>query len=273
MAAGNEAGTGVSYPKSISEALGYATNVASIGTAVSFLLSLVHEQAYFFVVGGKFQDFASLSDYLSNVLDWLPAATAILVAYAMMSLALEMLFPGWWAAQQKAAEKYTTREALPRLLVGFAMGAFGIAFGYFAADPASSDLSILSSSGFFFFWAMVVTLVVKLSGQVVGTTWHSAVIFGPVAVFAVYVSGLQNGYRDLSQRGQGYSLVRDESPQSVDAVNLLRVFERGILVRYPDQEINEFIRWEKIRSVKLPQPGEAGKTLFCRQYPAQCSPL
>ena len=61
MAAGNEAGTGVSYPKSISEPLGYAANIASIGTAVSFLLSLVHEQAYFYVVAGKFQNFASLS--------------------------------------------------------------------------------------------------------------------------------------------------------------------------------------------------------------------
>jgi hypothetical protein len=72
MAAGNEAGTGVSYPKSISEALGHAANVVSIGTAVSFLLSLVHEQAYFSLIGRKFLNFASLSDYLSNLLDWLP---------------------------------------------------------------------------------------------------------------------------------------------------------------------------------------------------------
>jgi hypothetical protein len=270
MAAGNEAGTGISYPKSISEALGYAANVASIGTAVSFLLSLVHEQAYFYVVGRKFQNFASLSDYLSNVLDWLPAATAILVAYVIMNLLLMTLFPGYWAAQQKAAEKSTTREVIARLLTGLAMGAVGIALGYFAADPAS-ELWVVSS-GFFFISFIVVTLVVKLSGQVPGTTWQWVFILGPVAVFAVYMWGLQNGYHDLSQRGQGYSLVRDESPQSADAVNLLRVIERGILVRYPDQEINEFIRWEKIRSVKLRQPGEVGKTLFCRQFPARCSP-
>jgi hypothetical protein len=269
MAAGNEAGTGVNYPKSISETLGHAANVVSIGTAVSFLLSLVHEQAYFYVVGGKFQNFASLSDYLSNVLDWLPTAAVILVAYVMMSLLLGKLFRGYLAARQKAAEKFTTREFFLRALTGLAMGASFIAFGYFAADPASELW--MATGGFFFIWLMALALVVKLSGQAPGSTWGFVFSFGPVALFAVYMWGLQNGYHDLSQRGQGYSLVRDESP-SADAVNLLRVFERGILVRYPDQEINEFIRWEKIRSVKLRQPGEAGRTLFCRQFPARCSP-
>jgi hypothetical protein len=271
MTAGDEAGTGVSYPKSIGEALGYAANVASIGTAVSFLLSVVHEEAYFYVVGGKFQNFASLSDYLSNVLDWLPAAAVLVVANEMIRALLRILFPGWWAAQQKKAEK-TMREALPRLLAGLAAGAVLISLSYFATDPASYQWMLNLSNGFVVIWVMVVTLVVKLSGRVLGATWQLALISGPAAVFVVYLWGLQNGYRDLSQREQGYSLVRDESSQSADAVNLLRVFERGILVRYPDQEINEFIRWEKIRSVRLRQPGEVGKTLFCRQFPERCSP-
>src|SRR5262249_18608469 len=130
----------------------------------------------------------------------------------------------------------------------------------------------MATIGFLFIWWMALESVIKLSGQVLGSTWGLVLAFGPVAVFAVYMWGIENGYHDLSQRGQGYSLVRDESPQSADAVNLLRVFERGILVRYPDQEINEFIRWEKIRSVKLRQPGEVGGTLFCRLFPARCSP-
>jgi hypothetical protein len=150
------------------------------------------------------------------------------------------------------------------------MGALFVAFGYFAASPAS-ELWI-ATIGFSFIWLMALASVIKLSGQVLGSTWGLVLSFGPVAVFAVYMWGLQHGYHDLSQRGQGYSLVRDESSQSADAVNLLRVFERGILVRHPDQEINEFIRWEKIRSVKLRRPGEGEKTLFCRQFPARCSP-
>src|SRR5262249_27639267 len=156
-------------------------------------------------------------------------ATVVLVAYVMLSSVLAMLFPVYLAAGQKAGEKITTRQSLPRLLGG--AGASFIAFGYFSGRPAFELW--MATIGFLFIWWMALESVIKLSGQVLGSTWGLVLAFGPVAVFAVYMWGIENGYHDLSQRGQGYSLVRDESPQSADAVNLLRVFERGILVRYP----------------------------------------
>ncbi|KGT81693.1 hypothetical protein MA20_02875 [Bradyrhizobium japonicum] len=127
------------------------------------MLSLVHEQAYFSLIGRKFLNFASLSDYLSNVLDWLPTATVILVAYTMLSLPFAMRFRGHFAARQKAAGEPTTRQFFLGVLPALAMGVSGIAYGYFAADPASELWTV--SSGFFFIWLVVLAIVVKLSGQ------------------------------------------------------------------------------------------------------------
>src|SRR5262245_53882903 len=68
---------------SAKDVVGIIANVLSVGTATAFLLSVVYEQAYFSVVGRNFLSIASLSDYLTNVLDWLPITLGAFILYGL----------------------------------------------------------------------------------------------------------------------------------------------------------------------------------------------
>src|ERR1700719_2655813 len=81
----------LSGPVLMKDVLGGVANVASIVTSGAFLLSVIYEQAYFSVIGRKFQDIASLSDYLTNVLGWLPAVVGGFFAYFLFCFLLGMI--------------------------------------------------------------------------------------------------------------------------------------------------------------------------------------
>jgi hypothetical protein len=91
-------------------------------------------------------------------------------------------------------------------------------------------------------------------------------LFVGVIAFAV-----QQGYHDLNHPGEMYTLIANQPDrQQPEQVNLLRTFERGVLVRLPDQKVNEFLRWDQIRSIRLHRDGEGGKSLGCRHLGLHC---
>src|SRR5712691_3879935 len=153
---------------SMKDVLGGVANVVSIATSAAFVLSVIHEQAYFLVVGEKFQNIASLTDYLTNVLDWLPAAVAGLVVYFVGAF----LIAGVTEAKQgrasvsaaddaKAAPNKPAREevlgpTLSRLISIAFFGGLGVLF-YLISDPASR-LWLLALT-FFCVWTSVCLLV------------------------------------------------------------------------------------------------------------------
>jgi hypothetical protein len=288
---------------SMKEVLGGVANVASIVTSGAFLLSVIYEQAYFLVIGRKFQDIASLSDYLTSVLGWLPAVAGGSLAYFLFCLLLGMIMrqyvgqnakgsgsPEVEAASREGAEHAVgsagQEEKMPaeagaavKPLTPTHIWSLGIvtvvwggggAFVYFYSDPAS-ELYLLSMC-FFFVWITICGLVVTRGNQdFMGPTARGLFILAPPVIVGVILLGLQRGYGDLTQPGEGYSLIRSQSePQHPEHVNVLRTFERGVLIRLVETQVNEFLRWDQIRSIRLQRDGEASKSLGCRQLGWGC---
>jgi uncharacterized membrane protein YhdT len=257
---------------SVKDVVGVIANVLSVGTATAFLLSVVYEQAYFSVIGRKFQNIASLSDYLTNVLDWLPTAVGASVACGFLFLVYVMIVGALVRAQGSAGQ----REKLPEhtkaeekrlawLFIAMAIGfaAAGTAI-YLTSDPARDFWALGLSFAFLLAWFFVCAAAFTRSdpdfmGKATQAT-KLVVLFTPAVFFGVFAWGLQNGYRDLTRPGEAYSLVRSQpDAQAPEKVSVLRTFERGILVRLPDQKVNEFLRWDQIRAIRLQRDGGGGK--------------
>jgi hypothetical protein len=254
------------------EILGSVTVVVSIISSAAFVLSFIYEQAYFSVVGKKFQSIASLSDYLANALDWLPAVVALLIAYWIGMLLLAMMM-GKTLSRPVDASPSKEDKSYNWVTVLMVLVLVGVdAHIYLFTDPASGLWgTILISAPI---WMFIVAFAVSRSSgleALIGTNTKLFMFFVPLFAGGAYVLGLQAAYRDLGPAHETYSLTRKDSlAQAPEDVSVLRTFERGILVRLPKQQVSQFLRWDEIRLISLPRDGEAGKSLGCRQLGLFC---
>jgi hypothetical protein len=287
--------------RSAKDVVGVIANMLSVGTATAFVLSVVYEQAYFSVIGRKFQNIASLSDYLTNVLDWLPTAVGASVAGGFLVLVYVMILRAGVREYAELLERQQARSASPagpvraqglggqiemllehtrmggkRLTVVFIAMAMGFAamgtYIYLTSDPAHDYWALWLSFAFLLAWSFACAAgFMRSSLDFMGPATKLVVVLAPAVVFGVFAWGLQSGYRDLTLPGEAYSLVRNQPDAQVpEKVNVLRTFERGILVRLPDQKVNEFLRWDQFRAIRLQRDGESGKSLGCRQLGWPC---
>jgi len=281
-----ESGKALVEPASLKDVIGSAASAVSIVSAAAFILSVIYEWAYFSVVGQKFRSIAALSDYLTNALDWLPG-TIVGVAVGWGGLFLFAKFSERSNAQkrpskqsgdaQAAAAALSPEQRQKRLLISAIVFTLaGVGFGgliYFSDDPGPL-LAVLATTAFTFFWLGVFGLVVFVSAD---PSWarsklkFAAFFLIPLLAVGVFFWGLQNGIGDLNKASGMYRLIRKDSqaPKGED-VNVLRTFDRGVLVRLPAQQINEFLRWDEIRSLSLKREGLPDKSLSCRQFGFSC---
>jgi len=149
-----------------------------------------------------------------------------------------------------------------RIFLATAMGfaALGAAV-YLTRDPARASWALWLIAMFLVSWAFVCAAAfTRSSPDFMGQATKFVVVFAPAVFVGVFVWGLRHGYRDLTLPGEAYSLVRNQpDARAPEKVNLLRTFERGILVRLPDQKVNEFLRWDQIRAIRLQRDGGGGK--------------
>jgi hypothetical protein len=289
-AARSEAAEPSNKPVTMKDILGSATGVVSIVSSAAFVLSVVYEQAYFSVVGKEFRIIASLTDYFANALDWLPAVLSLLIAYGIFLVLVALMTPklttpkaaasGAAAAtsadSRQAAGAKVTDKSGPEITWG-AIVATLVAVGivmyiYLFSDPASElGFAIVLS---FVIWMFVVAFAVSRGGEFqawIGTMTKVFVLFVPIVVGGIYGLGLQAAYRDLGSPRETFGLIRkDAQAQPPEEVNVLRTFDRGVLLRLPKQQVNQFLRWDEIRSLTLPREGHAGKSLACRQLRWPC---
>jgi hypothetical protein len=274
-------------PASIKDVIGGVANVVSIVSTAAFVLSVIYEWAYFLVVGQKFRSIASLTDYLTNALDWLPAVLAGFAAYWLGIFLLVTILGGLTRNKNKGTSPENTKNSIAMqasdsdqqkkqvlwnaVMATALLGGLGV-FAYFMADPAE-DLWVASAL-FFGFWIAALGLVFSYDGDEVGgigSNTRLAIFFVPPLVVGVFLWGLQHGYHDLGPPSEMYRLIRkDSQAQKPEDVSVLRTFERGVLVRLPEQQISEFLRWDEIRSLSLQRDGQAGKSPSCRQLGWLC---
>lgn len=262
------------------DVFGGLTNAMSVATAAAFVVSVIYESAYFWVVGSNFLSVASLADYLANVLDWLPGAITVVLSYwlgfmllAMASgLALERNEPA-----PKKADKPSVWDKIPFPVIAILMIIFfclADAYVYFHDDPATIGWLFGTLVMSFVAWSSLLSLAISRAGflgDMIDDKLRALVLFVPILAFAAFLCGLHSGYRDLRRTGELYHLtLKDSQTQTPLNVIVLRAFERGILVRWPERKVTEFFRWEGVRSISLLRDGQTGKSLSCRQLGWRC---
>jgi hypothetical protein len=228
--------------------------VAAISVAL-LALSVIYEWGYFHVIGSEFQKFESSSDYLSNAIGWLPY--------------LILLFVGWgvWIAYQFVApvDRKKDPDAPDVFNVSLALAAGILLFLGLDGLLWAQDWPMFVADLFIALWAVLAWVCLKRFRRTVDTVSRSTraiLLIAPVAIAFAYTVGGRDGYRDQSTPTELYVV---ETSKEKLKMGLLRSFDKGILVRNPVENTNQFIRWEEVRSIRHDSAPKGSRNL-CSLY-------
>jgi hypothetical protein len=194
------------------------------------ITTVVHEWGYFLVVGTHFQTLVSATDYLSNSILWLPQTLALsggawASAYAMAKIA--------------PPDEYRTTATFSKYFV------FGAALFFSVVEPLIGIPIFLV--------AVVIELThayLRRWPKAFSNTMRQVVLTIALILAGTFVSGALQGKDDLRGTDDLFRMERKEAPVSKDA-QLLRSFDRGILVRNVIEGRVEFIRWDELRAMSV----------------------
>jgi hypothetical protein len=252
---------------------------------VSFLmlaLTVVHEWGYFFVIGSHFQTIASAYDYLSNAIIWLPQNLAIMCVGVVGGFLLGML--GGRSSNEdelgfiaRAAKIKRRRRGIAiGVGVGFALSCVYALVGYFFMPPylLVSIFATLATTT----WMALCEVCERIFGRWFGfenRLVYLAIVVIPFLVFTDFCLGAQEAYDDIRDIASLYFLTLKDDPVSniisnERPVQILRSFDKGLLVRDAKREKISFVRWETIKFLSHNSFAIGETPLGCERFPGIC---
>jgi hypothetical protein len=234
-------------------------------TVVSFLVltvTVVHEYGYFVIIGSHLQTIATTYDYLANAFIWLP--TAMGAVFALQ--ALETAMPIEKARTDAGTTTYQIKHHGLFYFVWILAG-IGVLM-YLLLGGTTVALSVTTLVGL----TAIYFLTRNLKGDREKLTAYRLTAFGIYLALLAYGYGVRTGYLDLAKSEDVYAIEqKDGQGPAFRQLVLLRIFEKGLLVRdLPAQRV-EFLRWDSVTRLSrlLPKPN-ATKGYLCIWFDVTC---
>jgi hypothetical protein len=251
--------TGLSIPVIISAVPG-----------IALLLSVVHEWAYFSVIGADLIRFMRIGDYFSVALKWLPET----VIFMFLGLALQYVMTRIEGGMSE--EELIARSPVPRFTRWFRASAnYAMRLTVLVGVP----LAVLTLPIWLSFFIAIPVLVAWvytaewLTGHERVLGWLSptskmAFEWLPALVLLIGMYGAWDAVSVLiSQQGDREVHLRSGTTLNV---LLLRPLEVGLLVRQPDMEKVLMIPWQDIEEFRKPSKTPPMTSTVCYVFGKFC---
>jgi hypothetical protein len=233
-----------------------AAKCIGVASFAVLFITVVHEWGYFLVLGPHLLAVATTYDYLANALVWLPAAIGAVFSLQALDYAISI--------------KDGKIKLGGVFYFGWAGGVVGIAlYLLFGGMTASFAFITFLGSCLIFFLAR------DAKGNPERLSNYRLLLLSVYLTALAYGYGVSTAYSDLGKSTDIYSVEVKDSKEGastrVRQLVLLRIFEKGLLVRdLPAQRI-EFLRWESINAFsKLMPTPVATKGYLCTWYGMSC---
>jgi hypothetical protein len=250
------------------------TKLTGIVTPVAFVVSVIHDVGYFWVIGWKFQGLAGLTDYLTGILEWLPIAAAGIGAYVLANLVILNTLPDTWMKRMRPAaiRDHSAKELLKILAAGSVFVIFAVLYYFFTNV---SDTWVIGANICFIWLAIVRILSWRVDlNEKFGQLGSLAFLLGPMIVTSIFVWGMQRAYFDLAPGGEHYTLWRPgegkDAGNVASQVKVLRIYQNGVLVRSDAEAKNQFFRWDQVKLLELHKLDIGDQPLACLHLGWNC---
>jgi hypothetical protein len=229
-------------------------SIPTILTALTLsviLLSIAHEWGYFSIIGPNFHAAVTTSDYLANIILWLPRHLLILGAVAPIVVFVVMRKENRDSKEGGIDFRFAVGMAIVGLIVmlfhSVVAGVLTIFFIVCAAGTQyaeSRQPPLVQVATFFGISACVVMLF----------------LIG-------YFTGGLDGRDALLRSNEVYSVTL--KPNDKRSVSVLRILEKGVLMHDVMNKTIELERWDEIKSISL-KVEETWQSPICRALSRAC---
>lgn len=261
------------------------SEVSVVTSAMTLVLSVLHEWSYFNFLGNDMFGLISVSDFFSMVLSWLPATLLLvlsMVAYEFSARVIAISAADSFSKKRKKVEGDFKENSinkfnyfvirlfegdLPKgILIPFII-VFGILM-FIYPGPKIMVVGITFSLG----WLMFLTRVFEspLFSEIFTMRVQTVIVCIPIVVVLVASHGAWMAEKDLAAKSGNYTISFNNSSEE-SGVLLLRSIEKGVLIRFPDEERIGFYPWETISSIDASRVLRLDERLwFCKFAESLC---
>jgi hypothetical protein len=264
----------------VKEILEAAPKAIAVLSFIILALTVVHEEGYFWVIGGHFLTIASAYDYLANSILWLPPV----VLGFVFALATNLLYEAF-RRKRGPQESYffgaNRRARRRRILIVLLFSFYGVAavvLGYFFMPPYILILYGASISTAFIVGVISIFEYFRSHVVVTLSIWSRISIMAiPALMIIVFFVGAQEASFDVQGITNVYFLRLKAIPESAQSavdpqkIQVLRSFDKGVLFRDPVKERIGFVRWDAVQSLERNSYREDQLSRGCQRFPKLCN--
>jgi hypothetical protein len=223
-----------------------STKLVALLSLVLIVIATVHDWGYFYVIGPKFRSIQTTYDYITSVIEWLPALTvfAIFLVASSFLMSRSRIFETllWGGAPgnagfddhqrisaQRRRRTYVMRVFIPNTIL---IGLFGLLL------PFPAYLGIIAT-------VISVSLVAGTAIFLEEQFPASKRLVGAVSLIPFFFCvGIVDGYWATITPADVHGLKLKGG--EIRHASVLRTFEKGVLTWNPSTETVQFIRWDQI---------------------------
>jgi len=218
-----------------------ATKLIGLLSLSLVIFSTVHDWGYFSIIGPNYRTLLSAYDYITNALEWMPSFVFWLMFVCACSFVLiSSLEPkpreGFGDHKLKLFKRDMSRHA------GFMLTISLILFGrsLFLKFPSSLEFQIVAAISF-----LIASMSIFLKAtQLKERRLMFVMVVGLGLAAAAYITGVDEARSAIERPANVYKLYLKGN--HVRSGELLRTFEKGILIWNMDSQTAELLRWDQV---------------------------
>lgn len=224
------------------------------------VLSVFHEAGFYYAVGGGFGRLVSTADYLSGAVAWIPETIYVCFVAIVVALVVNQ-------SKYNFAFKYPG-EAIPEAIsekIMFWMYAstliLAVVATFIGPPSAFVDTQFALVWVVFYVWIATAAYLIRKISFIESLPRTARVMLAvvPILITNSWIAGVAEAYRVFFRLQPVFTIMSGDDERHV---NLLRSFDKGVLVRDPVRASVELIRWDKIAKLSTPSTPR-NRSLIC----------
>lgn len=244
------------------------SEISVVSSAMTLVLSVLHEWSYFSFLGSEIIGLISFSDYFSLIILWLPATLLLgfsLVLYELFSRGAAVISVETLREKKPDREGDVKNRILRRFNTIFGaifygdiprpVVLIGLFFIFILISFDKSPKLMLVGVLFAIGWAMFSarTFETKHFSGLFPKKIETLIVVIPAVIVLVASHGAWTAEKDLFATSGKYSIFFNEKKEE-SGVQLLRSIEKGVLIRFPEDGLIAFYPWGEITSIVKKRP-------------------
>ena len=246
-------------------------SISALVVGITLALSVLHEWAYFSVIGSEYMFVMRASDYVAAALKWLPTTLGTILIMLIYEMYMKRVEKGLTEEEIIASSNNPERlrafrnSPYPVLMVLILITG-ALYFLFIPGKPLNGPIPI----AIYVLWLLFIQWVFsnERMSKKIGELGRVVLIFVPLVLILTASDGLNSAEADLRVTDGKYSVLLTKEKR-LDA-QFLRSMESGVLLRTPTDKEIVFLPWSQVTKISIAHQNVVSESRACSWFGILC---